>query len=232
MSTFYEKEVNSGVRILSPEESRHCAQVLRHQAGDEIEILDGQGHLFTCRLNRVSKSACEFELISEQLLSSKSFRTHLAIAPTKNMDRMEWLIEKACEIGVDEISFLLTDHSERRKLKQDRLEKKVISALKQSKNGFKCQLNELVTFNKFVQMESPQKKWIAHVSPSNPHLADLIQPKEDNLILIGPEGDFSTEEVRLALSKGFEPISLGQSTLRTETAGFTACHIANVVNRY
>ncbi|MEM9340259.1 MAG: RsmE family RNA methyltransferase, partial [Bacteroidota bacterium] len=141
MSIFYQNPVLKTTNTLSQEESKHCAQVLRHTAGDEILVFDGQGCRYTGILTKVSKSACEFEVKSTEHFPKKPFSVHLAIAPTKNTDRMEWMVEKLCEIGVDQLTFLVTQHSERRKLRLDRMEKKVISAMKQSKNPFKLHIN-------------------------------------------------------------------------------------------
>ncbi len=231
MNAFYEKSIKSGTTTLSEDESKHCAQVLRHQVGDHIELVDGLGARYEAELTSISKRACEFNVLNEHSVNTKPFSIHLAIAPTKNMDRLEWMIEKVCEIGVDQVSFILTENSERRKLRIDRLEKKTISALKQSKNPFKTQLNELVKFSSFITNVESSEKWIAHVS-EHPHLSDEARANKDVCILIGPEGDFSEDEVQLAISAGFQPISLGQSTLRTETAGFAACHLINVINKY
>jgi 16S rRNA (uracil1498-N3)-methyltransferase len=232
MDTFYEKEVKSGCRHLDEVESKHCAQVLRHEVGDEISIMDGQGGLFNARLIEVHKKRCVFEITSETISKPRPFYIHLAIAPTKSMDRIEWMVEKLCEIGVDKITFLQTNHSERKKLRIDRLEKKTISALKQSKNSFKTQINEIQPFLNFISESKIDNRFIAHVDASHPYLGELIKQKTDTLILVGPEGDFSDQEIKLAIDHKYAPISLGQSTLRTETAGFVACHLINVVNTY
>ena len=232
MNTYYEKELKSGVHYLDEKESKHCAQVLRQQVGDEIEIVDGLGSCYQARLTAVHKKKCEFEITNQTTAQPKPFFTHLAIAPTKSMDRVEWMVEKLCEIGVDKITFLETEHSERRKLKIERLEKKAISALKQSKNPFKTQINELQTFSSFIKEVKIENRFIAHVDASHPYLGDVAKAATDTLILIGPEGDFSNQEIEAAVAIRFTPVSLGQSTLRTETAGLLACHLINVVNRY
>ena len=232
MNTFYEKEVKNGCTHLGEFESKHCAQVLRHEVGDEILIMDGQGGLFNACLTEVYKKKCVFEILTETISEPKLFYIHLAIAPTKNMDRVEWMVEKLCEIGVDKITFLQTKHSERKKLRIDRLEKKTISALKQSKNVFKTQINEVQTFSNFINESKIDNRFIAHVNENHPYLGELVKPETDMLILVGPEGDFSDEEMKLAIAENFLPVSLGQSTLRTETAGFAACHSINVANKY
>lgn len=230
MTTFYEKEIKSGCRHLDEMESKHCAQVLRQQVGDEIEIVDGLGTRYQARLAEVHKKKCVFQILSEATADPKPFYTHLAIAPTKSMDRVEWMVEKLCEIGLDKITFLETEHSERRKLKIERLERKTISALKQSKNPFKTQVNEMQKFSNFIREVKIKNRFIAHVDSAHTYLGTLVKPTTDTLILIGPEGDFSDGEIEAAKVERFSPVSLGRSTLRTETAGLLACHLVNVVN--
>jgi len=232
MNTYYEKGVSSGIHHLNEEESKHCAQVLRQQVKDKIEIVDGLGTRYKASLTKVYKKKCEFEIISRHTSKPKPFYVHLAIAPTKSMDRVEWMVEKLCEIGVDKITFLATKHSERRKLKIDRLEKKIIGALKQSKNSFKTQINELQPFSNFIKEVKIENRFIAHVNPDHRYLGELTKPETDTLILVGPEGDFTDEELDAAKGENFILVSLGQSTLRTETAGLLACHLVNVINRY
>jgi 16S rRNA (uracil1498-N3)-methyltransferase len=232
MTIFYEKRACEGVRTLSEEESKHCTQVLRHKIGDEILVFDGNGGKYHSVLTQISKKSCEFDIISSEIKEKKSFSIHLAIAPTKSTDRMEWMIEKLCEIGVDKVSFIQTQHSERRKLRIDRMEKKVISAMKQSGNPFKMEVNEINSFSKLIDDCTEEEKWIAHVSPGHQYLTTQSSPNKSTLILIGPEGDFSKEEVTLATERGFRPISLGANTLRTETAGFVACCMINTSNHY
>ena len=232
MTVFYKKQLIDGVNSLSEDESKHCAQVLRYQKGDEILIFDGKGGKHQAVLTLVSKKVCEFEIQSSEVVTEKSFYTHLAVAPTKNADRMEWLTEKLTEIGVDEITFIQTKHSERKKLRLDRLEKKAVSAMKQSGNPFLPKINSLVNFNDLTSACTSELKLIAHVEGSHSYLKDTLKPERSVTILIGPEGDFSVEEVALAKEKGFQPVSLGQNTLRTETAGFVACCMVNTVNQY
>lgn len=232
MNIFYKKELTEGVNNLSEEESRHCSQVLRHPKGDEILIFDGIGGKHRAMLTQVSKKMCAFEIQSSEIVPKKRFKIHLAIAPTKNIDRMEWLTEKLSEIGVDEITFIQTKHSERKKLRVDRLEKKAISAMKQSGNPFLLQINNLTSFNDFVSGCESDLKLIAHVDESHTYLKNMLKAKRSVTILIGPEGDFSKEEVAFAKEMGFQPVSLGQNTLRTETAGFVACCMVNIENSY
>lgn len=232
MSIFYQKPLNESGNFLSEEESKHCYQVLRHQNGDEIQIFDGNGGKHRAVLTHVSKNKCQFEVIESKYAPPKKFSIHLAIAPTKSTDRMEWLIEKLSEIGVDEITFIQTKHSERRKLRIDRLEKKAVSAMKQSGNPFLLKLNELLPFEQFLKQDHSDQRFIAHVDESHKYFGSAIDSKLSTTIVIGPEGDFSSEEIALARQEKYEPVSLGQNTLRTETAGLVACCMINLVNRH
>ncbi|GAB4249504.1 MAG: 16S rRNA (uracil(1498)-N(3))-methyltransferase [Ekhidna sp.] len=231
MNTFYQKDIQSDINTLSPEESRHCTQVLRHKVGDVITIFDGNGGKHEARLKTVHKNGCEFEIVKSQLSQPKAYHIHLIIAPTKNIDRIEWLIEKLGEIGVDEVSFIITKHSERRKLRMDRLEKKAVSAMKQSGNPWKTKLNDLNDFKDTVSKLQPDTlKYIAHVDQNHEPLISNLKPDQKVEILVGPEGDFSEDEVAFAKANGFIPVSLGPHILRTETAGFVACCNVNFIN--
>ncbi|REE05567.1 RsmE family RNA methyltransferase [Marinoscillum furvescens] len=233
MHFFYQPEVENGAQFLRDEEYQHCIKVLRHRVGDEIGILDGRGGFFTCTLSSISGKQCDFKISSSHRKAARSFRQHILIAPTKNMDRMEWFVEKACELGVDEISFVLTSNCERRKLRLDRLEKKALSALKQSKSGFLTKINGLTPLPEALQtVDASDHKFIAYVAPDLPYLASVMPPNAHTAVLIGPEGDFSAEEVALTEKAQFQKISLGKNILRTETAGVVVAHLANVVNSY
>lgn len=232
MSIFYKKNLIEGLNALNEEESRHCALVLRHKQGDEITIFDGIGGIHKGQLTLVSKKECVFEIIESKSSKKKSFSIHLAIAPTKNSDRMEWMIEKLCEIGVDQVTFIETAHSERKKLRLDRLEKKAISAMKQSRNPWLLEINPITGIEDFLNQDGSVQKFIAHVNPSHSYLPTLANPDTRISILIGPEGDFSSQEVENAISKGYQPVSIGNNTLRTETAGFVACCMINMINRH
>ena len=232
MAIFYQRDVQEGINKLSEEESRHCTLVLRRKAGDEITVFDGNGGKHHAILTHITKKACEFEVVSSEKAESKHFSVNLGIAPTKNADRMEWLIEKLAELGIDEVTFIQTHNSERRKLRLDRLEKKAISAMKQSGNPFLLKINPLVDLESFVENSDADIKLIAHVDKTNDYLTDLIQPKKRVSVLIGPEGDFSPEEITKTKKCGFKAGSLGQNVLRTETAGFVACCLINNANRF
>ncbi|MFY0599070.1 MAG: 16S rRNA (uracil(1498)-N(3))-methyltransferase [Cyclobacteriaceae bacterium] len=234
MNYFYQPEISNEGHLLDGEEFIHCTKVLRNKQGDRIGILDGKGGFYTVEIGSISGKKCDFRILEESRKSAKKFHHHIAIAPTKNIDRTEWFVEKACELGVDEISFILTKNSERTKLRIDRLEKKALSALKQSKSGYLTQINELIKFPKFIESVSNIQcaKYIAYVESELPYYTDSLQPDKTILTLIGPEGDFNPTEVQLALENGFEKISLGSNTLRTETAGLASCQFVNFINRY
>ena len=232
MNYFYHPNPESDNK-LSSEESFHCIKVLRKKKGDEIDIIDGNGNIYQCRVEKESHRSCDFSILNKKTTQNKKeYHTHIAIAPTKNQDRLEWFVEKACEIGIDEITFLHTKRAERKKVNLERVEKKAVSAMKQSKSLFKAQINELVPFSNFLQKNiSNKQKFIAFVDHQNDkELAKVIKPKGDYLILIGPEGDFTNEELALAKENDFQMVSLGSNVLRTETAGIVACHTIELLN--
>ena len=218
---------------LSAEESRHLIKVLRRQAGDKIRLTDGRGGLATGRISKADSRACEAEIVHfERREKPSSHRIILALAPTKNADRTEWFVEKCTEIGCDEFVFIRSEHSERRHFKTDRIAKKSVSALKQSARIFLPQISELTDFEEFVTNCLSEQKFIARIDFSNPlHLFDAAKAGRSVCILIGPEGDFSENEIALARSAGFVPVNLGETVLRTETAGVAACLTLNLLNR-
>lgn len=244
MHIFYSPD---NITTLNEEESRHAVQVLRLKTGDEIWITDGKGGFYKAQITNPYHKACEVKVIEESKgYGKRNFNLHIAIAPTKNIDRLEWFLEKATEIGIDEITPLLSRHSERDVIKSERLQKVLVSAIKQSVKAYLPKLNELTKFNDLVKAPFNGQKFIAHCatmpSPTSPptHLprrgeqTPLLQKiytaGKNALILVGPEGDFSPEEVTLATQNGFTEISLGDSRLRTETAGLQACSIINILN--
>lgn len=213
---------------LPVEEAMHALRVLRQKAGDEMMLMDGQGNYYRAEVTLAHTHHCCYE-VKEVLPQPRQWegRVHLAVAPTKLMDRMEWLIEKAVEIGVDEISFLNCQFSERRVVKLPRIEKIVVSAVKQSHKAWKPQVNEMTAFAQFIAEPRQERKYIAHCYEEIPrtYLYDeLRKPSEvkDAVVLIGPEGDFSIDEVRKAMANGYQSVHLGKSRLRTETAGLSA----------
>ncbi len=234
MQVFYQPLLPHTLQ-LPEEEAKHCVRVLRHQPGDTIHVTDGRGSLYEARLTNDKPKAASFELLQQlqQPETSRPGAIHIAIAPTKNSDRLEWFLEKAIEFGIDEISLLQCRHSERAKINMDRLEKKAVSAMKQSLNLFMPRLHSLSKFDAFVKKmaSSEEQRFIAYVDASIPqHLKEAARPGHAACVLIGPEGDFAPEEIAAARNAGFVPVSLGKSRLRTETAGMAACHILNLIN--
>lgn len=220
--------------FLSEEESHHAVKVLRLVEGDRVELVDGRGNYYTAEITFAHHKKCEVRILEKvENYNPLPCHIHIAIAPTKNMDRIEWFAEKVTEIGVGEITPLLCDHSERKVIKIDRLEKIVVSAMKQSKKAMMPTLNEMTAFKQFVKKyaDFSGKKYIAHCYEEERKslVCDYVKGS-DVVVLIGPEGDFSEEEVCLALSCGFVPVTLGESRLRTETAGIAACHTVHVIN--
>ncbi|MBO7408642.1 MAG: 16S rRNA (uracil(1498)-N(3))-methyltransferase [Paludibacteraceae bacterium] len=223
-------------QVLSEEESCHCVRVLRYTRGDEILITDGRGTTYTARITNPNPKHCEFEVVSsEKQQKHHHCYLHMAIAPTKNVERIEWFVEKCTEIGVDEITPLLCRFSERKQLRTDRLEKIIMSAAKQSLTPYLPKLNELTDYRDFMRDCQETERYIAHCYKDDKReLKDevLRHNGEQNrhiVVLIGPEGDFSEQEISEALEKGFVPVGLGPSRLRTETAGIVACHTVDLL---
>ena len=232
MHVFYTPDI--AVTCEMPEEeAAHCLRVLRRGVGDEVMLTDGKGCFYKAVISAATGKRCQVkvtETIEQEPLWNGHL--HLAMAPTKNMDRIEWLAEKATEIGFDELSFLNCRYSERKVIKTERVEKIVVSAVKQSLKARKPVVNEMMDFARFVKQDFTGQKFIAHCNEGEkPLLKEILVPGEDALVLIGPEGDFSPEEVKLAESLGFRSISLGKSRLRTETAALVSVHIMNLFNQ-
>ncbi len=241
MKLFYCKDITpNGFCTLDAEESRHAVRVLRLREGDEINVTDGRGNLYTCQIVEANDKACSLSTLHSTLstppspLSTPSF--HLAVAPTKNPSRMEWLVEKAVEMGVAEITLLQCDHSERTFLKTERLEKLAVSAMKQSLHLTLPRINPAVSLRDWLTVDDVSnvatQRLIAHCEANKPRtlLHEALQAGQDTVVLIGPEGDFSQEEITLALEKGFTPVSFGSARLRTETAALYATAAFNFIN--
>lgn len=213
---------------LPSDEAMHATRVLRLKEGDEIFLMDGEGSFFKAQITVAATHHCYYEILERQPQEPQwEGRLHLAIAPTKMMERMEWLVEKATEVGVDEISFLDCTFSERKIVKLPRLDKIAVSAVKQSHKAWKPVLNDMETFKAFMENPRPGRKYIAHCYEEVPRVNlfdELRKPSEekDVTVLIGPEGDFSIDEVKLAVANGYQSVDLGKSRLRTETAGLAA----------
>jgi 16S rRNA (uracil1498-N3)-methyltransferase len=231
MQLFYNPDFDTNTPSLPEEEARHCLKVLRMKKGDTVYITDGKGNIFETRLLTEDPKKCQLQIISTQSESEKPYTIHIAIAPTKNADRTEWMVEKCVELGVDQITFIACEHSERKFFKTDRVEKIAVAAMKQSLKSRLPAIHEIVPFKKFIEQPLPEQKFIAHLEEGERKLLQhLAQKDKEYCVLIGPEGDFSPEEIRMAQARGFLPVSLGESRLRTETAGIVACHILNLIN--
>ncbi len=217
--------------ILGSEESFHCIKVLRMKVGETIYVTDGIGNLYEGQIQTQDTKSCPVMLKSvTSEYGKRPFLLHMAVAPTKNMARFEWFLEKATEIGIDQITPLICEHSERVQLRTDRLQKIILSAAKQSLKAYLPKLNEPVKFNDFIKMNHSASRFVAYVEEKQPiHLKTAYQ-QGDCTVLIGPEGDFSSKEMDSAFQRGFLPVSLGPSRLRTETAAVVACHIINIAN--
>lgn len=229
MELFYSRDIAGGICRLDQDESGHCIKVLRHRSGDEINVIDGCGTLHRCRITSDSHKGVEaIVLESTDGWGSHPYRLHMAVCPTKNNDRYEWFVEKACEIGVDEISPVIGEHSERKIFKTARAEKILVSAAKQSLKASVPVVNEPVSVKDFIRSSSEGLRMIAYCFEDENiprrSIKEVLEGYDgsDITVMIGPEGDFSREEAELALASGFVPVHLGASRLRTQTAALTA----------
>ncbi len=234
MSLFYTPDITSDTYTLNEEESKHCVRVLRLSVGSRIQLIDGKGGFYEAKIMDANPKRCTISVVDKKKEFGKSnWYLHIAIAPTKNMDRLEWFVEKATEMGIDEISLLNCHNSERTIVKTERLTKVAVSAIKQSLKAYLPKINEVENFKIFIESTKDfiGTKLIAHCqTPSLPHLKTFYSSAENVLLLIGPEGDFTQDEVKLALINDFKEIGLGTSRLRTETAGIYACAVINGLN--
>ena len=211
-----------GEILLSAEESKHCVKVLRHKAGDLIHVIDGVGNFYTAELVEAGPQKCVARIRSKEHIGNKKpYHLHIAISPTKNADRIEWLVEKGTELGVDEFSFVICKRTEKTGVKTERFKKIAESAVKQSVQGVLPRINEKILFNDFIQEEvsGGARRFIAHCMDTQKVELKQVVRERKSLVLIGPEGDFADDEVTLAQINGFMPLSLGEVRLRTETAG-------------
>ncbi len=232
MHVFYTPDILLSTEM-PEEESLHCVKVLRLPEGEEVRLTDGKGFFYRARIVRAHPKRCAVEILETLAESEKrAYSIHIAVAPTKNMDRIEWFAEKVTEIGIDEISLIRCRYSERKDVKSERIQKILVSAMKQSLKATLPKLNSLVSFSELVKTPFQGQKFIAHCYEGQERVlfTSLYQKGQNALVLIGPEGDFSEEEVELALQNGFQPVSLGNSRLRTETAALVACHTLHVLN--
>ncbi|WP_378187711.1 16S rRNA (uracil(1498)-N(3))-methyltransferase [Aquimarina sp. W85] len=233
MQLFYSKDLDHGATTytFSKEESKHIHKVLRKSEGDTLHVTNGKGLLSKGVITFASTQRCEIAIQESSQKPARPYRLHMVVAPVKMNDRFEWFLEKATEIGVDEITPILCDHSERKVIKIERYEKILQSAMKQSHQTYLPKLNALIPFSKFLANAQEGILCIAHCQDSlKQHPKQLISAGQNVTILIGPEGDFSTNEINLALKQGYNPITLGTTRLRTETAAIVAVHSIAFIN--
>lgn len=235
MRLFYDPEISGEFHVLKQEESHHCTKVLRLTQGDEVYITDGLGKLYQCEILEIHQKKTLLKVLDIREGDDKrNYYLHIVIAPTKSNDRTEWFVEKTTEIGIDEITPMICKNSERKVIKKDRLNRVAESAMKQSYKSFHPIINEQINFDKFIKQDFGKvQKFIAHCEEHDDkiYLGNLIEKEGSSVILIGPEGDFNSEEIELAKVAGFTPISLGKNRLRTETAGIVACDIMSIISQ-
>ncbi|MFL0352488.1 16S rRNA (uracil(1498)-N(3))-methyltransferase [Xanthomarina sp. GH4-25] len=233
MQLFYNPDITQEVTeiIFSKEESRHIVKVLRKSAGDILHITNGLGWLFTAKITVADIKNCVAVINAREKQAKRAYYVHLAVAPTKMNDRYEWFLEKATEIGIDSITPIICENSERRVIKIERFEKILQAAMKQSLSCYLPKLHDAISYKEFISQSFSGQKFIAHCEESDKKsLKNEIIPNQDLTILIGPEGDFSVKEIEQALQSQFIPVTLGNTRLRTETAAIVACHSIAFVN--
>jgi 16S rRNA (uracil1498-N3)-methyltransferase len=234
MHIFYTPDITQQTYTLNEEESKHCVRVLRLPIGAKVYLVDGKGGFYTAEITSDNPKKVSLSILKvENEFNKRNHYLHIAVAPTKNIDRIEWFLEKATELGIDEITPIITDRSERRVVKEDRLNKVITSAVKQSIKAYHPKLNEAISFDAFLKQSFDGDKLIAHCidNGDKKYISDLIKPQGRYLIMIGPEGDFTPEEVNSTLNKGFKALTLGDNRLRTETAALSVCFEINYLNR-
>lgn len=235
MQLFYTPDIvpSHSNYVLSEEESKHCTRVLRLEIGGEVQLVDGKGGLYNASITDAHTKRTVLRINAvKQAFNKRNHYLHIAIAPTKNIERMEWFLEKATEIGIDEITPIICQRSERKEVKIERLNKIITAAIKQSLKAYHPLLNQPSPLNQLLTKPFGGQKFIAHCEDGEKrNLSDTLKPHGKYLILIGPEGDFSKQEINYTLNSGFQAISLGESRLRTETAALAACFEANFLNR-
>ncbi len=233
MQLFYNSSIseNEKLFVFDKEESKHIIKVLRKKESDILFVTNGLGYLFKTEIALASDSKCTVNILSFEKQEPSKYHLHLAVAPTKMNERYEWFLEKATEIGIQEITPIICEHSERKIIKIDRFQKIIESAMKQSLHYYVPKLNEPITYKEFIRKEFSGQKFIAHCEETDKKsLKKELKTNENILILIGPEGDFSVKEIQMALDNKFIPVSLGMTRLRTETAAMVACHSVALLN--
>ncbi|SDH55868.1 16S rRNA (uracil1498-N3)-methyltransferase [Pedobacter terrae] len=234
MHIFYTPDITQNTYTLNEEESKHCVRVLRLTIGSIINLVDGKGSFYTAEITADNPKKVSLSVLKvETEFHKRNHYLHVAVAPTKNIDRIEWFLEKATELGIDEVTPIITDRSERRVVKEDRLNKVITAAVKQSIKAYHPKLNDAIAFDDFLKEPFDGDQLIAHCIDNGEKrfISELVAPHQKYLILIGPEGDFTPDEVNLALNKGFKALTLGDNRLRTETAALSVCFEINYLNR-
>lgn len=234
MHVFYTPDISSDVYVLNEEESRHCTKVLRLGIGTYVYLIDGLGGLYKAEITGESRRQVSLKILEVQKEYHKRLHhLHIAVAPTKNIDRLEWFLEKATEMGIEEITPVICDRSERKVVKEDRLNKVITAAVKQSLQAYHPILNPQTSLSAFLKAKQDGEKMIAHciAGADRQFISDVIRPAGRYTILIGPEGDFTDSEIELALQNDYKPLTLGDTRLRTETAALAACFEVNYLNR-
>ena len=230
MQLFYIDKISDEI-ILNKSESKHIVKILRKKKNDIVFFTNGKGFLFKAIITKADVKNCILKVLNKTAKTKqRNYHLHIGIAPTKNIERFEWFLEKATEIGIDEITPLICERSERKIIKLDRLNKILISSIKQSLQYQLPQINNMISFKDFVIKDYDQKKLIAHCGNDKKLPLMSLKNKNNYLILIGPEGDFSSSEIKLAKENNYTPISLGKNRLRTETAGIVATNTINLYN--
>ncbi|WP_341215436.1 16S rRNA (uracil(1498)-N(3))-methyltransferase [uncultured Wocania sp.] len=233
MQLFYNTDLSENTTqfTFAKEESKHIVKVLRKNIGDTLHITNGNGWLFTAEITIPNINKCVATIVSKTQQAKRDYNLHLAVAPTKMNDRYEWFLEKATEIGIDSITPIFCDHSERKVIKTERYQKILQSAMKQSLNCYLPKLNEAIPFKNFIKQEFKGDLFIAHCEETDrKSLKQQLKPNQNITILIGPEGDFSVKEIEIAIANNFIPVTLGETRLRTETAAIVACHSVAFIN--
>lgn len=234
MQIFYVPGITGNTCLMDENNSRHSIRVLRMTKGDKLKLVDGNGNLYEAIISDPDPSGCRVTITNViRDFENRGYRLHIAISPIKNQERFEWFIEKSVEIGVDEITPVICRNTEKPGIKRDRINNIIISAMKQSLKAFMPSLNEPVTFNEFINSDLTGIKMIASCNPDSGRkkIDQIYEKNSDAVILIGPEGDFTWEELNLAFRNGYKPVHLGTSRLRTETAGIAACYSVYFINQ-
>jgi len=232
MNLFYTPDIETETYSFNEEESAHCVKVLRLRKDDIIFLTNGKGVLYKAKLTDDNKKCCTVQIVETTIdYKKKNYQLHVAIAPTKNIDRIEWFLEKATEIGIHEITPIITKHSERKNIQAERLNKIITAAMKQSLQAYRPILNQTCSFTDFMVKDYLCEKYICHYHSNNKYLKEVYTKNKNVLILIGPEGDFDENELIKAKEHQFQEVNIGDDRYRTETAALMTCHTIHLINQ-